>query len=576
MSNRNGKWQDLVNQCLDEYEDIKKSSERSRKITLIKESHRIYDLREIPASFPWEGACSIVQPLCTITIDNMEPRIASGFTGREPYVNFDVTGVTDNIEPYKFLQEWFTKELKETVDIENVVSRMIHTLLLEGTVFMAPRYVEDYEKHKDFVYDANGNIKTDKEGTPYLKEVEDRIFRGVKVDFIPFEDIYIPDKIENWEDINIIRKVNVTYRELQELSKEDDSYRNIGKWLLAEEEPEEETGKEVIECLEYHVKNYVYKKENQSKEDITNWDSKDYVALIALNSGTLIRLIELQDINLTGQHMIRRIRLFPEYGKAYGKCLYEKMKPIQDGATDGFNIMMNSAYVELIPWFFYSNKTGLPSELQLYPGRGIEVDNPKEVVFPRTQNKSIELVKLYEVWVTLWEKLGSIGNLQTGLPSQKTDTATETMAVIQEGNIRHNYQAKIMKKEFIDFLRLIYDLYYRYMPFEETFIYQGKPMLIPRKLMRRRIIFRLTGSSELSNAIMELRKTEQMYSMLRPDPRVNPDFLIKRLVAAMEPDANLDEVLVQQSPQAQMLEGLQQMQGQGQGPKPGQIPQSAK
>jgi hypothetical protein len=539
---RNGKWQDLVGKCLEAYSKIEDSELRSKKLASIKESHRIYNMEEKITNFPWKDAYAIVQPFLTITVDNIEPRIVSSFTGREPYVQFDMTDVSEPDEVCSFLETWFNEELKETVGIDGIASRVTHDLLLEGTVFPIAQYEEDTVIREDFQFTEDGMIEVGDDGEPITVEVNDQIFQGGRVEFAEFKDIYIPDSCDDWEKTDIIRKVRPTFAELKVWEKEQTGYMNIGSWLLHEEEEDKKTNQQVVECLEYHV-NYVYKKEGADKEDIADWTSERYVALIAKESEVLIRLLRLKELNFHNEHTVKRIRLYPEGGKAYGRSLYEKMRSIQNGASDTFNLLINSAFMAIIPWFLYSDKTGLPNDVEIVPGQGIKVDDPNSVTFPKVNIDTRGFIQVFDVWLQLWERLGSIGDLQVGKASQKADTATETMTVIQEGNIKHNYQATVMKAEFLALIKTIYDLYYKNMPFDTTFFYHGEEVMVSRHTMRRPLTFRLTGSTDLSNKVLELRKNEQLYNTLRQDPIVNPIELVENLIKSFKPDESPEKYI---------------------------------
>lgn len=579
----------LVNQCIEFYNEIEKSTYRQRKIELIKESHRVYKLIEKNTDFPWEGAFNTVVPFLTITVDNLAPRLHAGFCGKQPYVEFKLNGVTEPDEIAEFLQTWFNSELDHVVDINKQAMKIVQTLLLEGTVYPIATYDEDYVEREEFQFaDVEGGlVELDEDGNPITKTVKDKIFSGGKVKYAAFNDIYIKDDVEDWEKADIIRIVRPTYAELKLLAKNDDSYFNIDEDLLDEENRQEDKSpsqevddvdfidlNQVIECYEYHV-NYIYQKENQDRKDIKDWTSKRMVALITKQSETLIRLIPLKNINMNNQHVIRRIRLYPDIDESYGCSIYEKMKPIQDGASDSYNLLMNVSYICMLPFFFYSNKAGLPEDICLAPGVGVEVDDPKEVVFPTIHNISPNsFIPIFNIWSTLWERLGSIGDLQLGRPSSKANTATEVMMVIQEGNTKHNYQSNVMKSEFLSLLKTLYDLYYTYMPFDSWLYYHGQKIRVPRDKMRRPYKFYLTGSTELSNSVLELKKAEQMYQMLRKDPLSNPITLLNDIVTKFKPDSDPKRYVdpeINKAIMAFMQQKQAQAQGQqGQGGAPGQ------
>lgn len=587
--NRNGRWQDLVNTCIEAYEDICNSSYRNTKVDVIKESHRIYNQIEQPTDFPWKNASNIVLPYLTMAVDQLEPRMASSFIGKEPYIRFEPTGVSEPDELTNFLEEWWNNELKNTIKLESNTSTICHKALLEGTVFCLASYDNDYIFREDYVFSDDGVlVKVDEEGEPLTVEVKDRVFQGGKIEFIPFNDIYIKDDEEDWEKADIIRVVRPTYAELKILEEEEDGYFNIGEWLIAEEaeqmdgnaaqeaEDVQFTGNKIIECLEYHV-SYVYKEENQNKEDITDWHAERYIALIAKDSETLIRMIPLKSVNMLNEHVIRRIRFNPEYSKSYGTSLYEKMKSVQDGASDAHNLFINCSYISIIPWFLYSNKTGLPENMEIHPGQGVQVDDPASVKFPNFGNNPNSFISVLNVWKELWEKQSSIGNLQLGQPIKGNTTATEIMTIVNEGNIKANYQMNVMKREFVSLLKVLYDLYYKNMAFEQSFVYHGEEIRIPRKEMRRPTNFVLTGSTDLSNTVLELRKNEQLYGTLRQDPIANPVALLEDLIKSFKPDSNpqkyinpeINQVIQQYMQQKEMEAQQQAAQQQGGMPQEG-------
>ena len=403
------------------------------------------------------------------------------------------------------------------------------------------------------------------------------MFEGGRVDLIPFKDIFIPDDVDDWEKAPVIRKVYPTYKELQDYKEDRKGYRNIGKWLLKEEgdktltedqqSPDQilsdvqVTSKEVIECIECYVR-YVYQEEDQDKEDITSWKEERLIAQIALDSKILIRLIPLREINFKNQHLIKRIAMFRRQGKSYGVPLHSKMKSIQKGASKTFNMAINIAEVVLVPWFLYTDKAGLRGDAtKLKPGAGIKVDDVNGLHFPRFNINPSQMFDYIEVWMSFWERVISIGDVQMGLPDSKKTTATEVLAVIEEGNIKHNYQSRPIRKDFIVLIRTIYDLYYQNMPLEKTFLYNKKQVQIPRSAMARPYKFRLTGSTEMANRLIERREKEDVYNKSLQDPHgvYDPIEMAKRYLKAtgetdvdalINPELNQISKLMQEMPEA--------------------------
>ncbi len=552
---KNGKLQHFVTHCLNLYEKFKESEYRQEKIDDIKEAYRIYKHKPDKSIRHWDGESNVVLPLLSITVDNLEPRLVAGLVGKKPVVQFDMPGMTEQDPGTKILQQWFNDELSQTVGVERVAGTVIHKALLEGTVYPVATYEEDETVRRDFVFDEQGQLLFNPEtGEPVVQEITDNIFQGGRVRFAEFNDVYVDDDVVDWESADIIRVVRPTFGDLMR-DKDYPGYLNIGKWLVSDEvEPKEmeeedkpisgsaenvEVGaEEVIECLECTV-NYTFQEEDQTKEEVTDWTRNRYIALIEKKSGVILRFRPLIDANWKNEPLIKRIRLFGEEGKSYGTSMYSKIKSIQNGATDLYNMTMDINTICMIPWFLYTDAAGWEGGVKIKPGEGIRVDDVSQVNFPKFNQNPRNNIVFIEMFMGFWERSGSITDLQVGKvnDSSKDVTATETMAAIQEGNIKHNYQGVTLKEDFLKLIRTLYDLYYQKMPYDYAFIHQGQSVPIPRNAMRRPYSFKLVGSSDMSNKIIQMKKAESKYQMLRQDPVINPIQLVTDYVESTEEDA---------------------------------------
>lgn len=81
-------------------------------------------------------------------------------------------------------------------------------------------------------------------------------------------------------------------------------------------------------------------------------------------------------------------------------------------------------------------------------------------------------------------------------------------------------------------IRTIYDLYYQHMPLDKSFLWNGQKVPIPRSVMRRKVNFRLTGSTDLSNKLIERKEKETFYTLTADDPSINPVKKAEELVKA--------------------------------------------
>ncbi|MEA2066541.1 MAG: hypothetical protein U9O65_05525 [Thermotogota bacterium] len=564
----NGKYQALVEKCLELYKDFGKSEYRAKKITEIKDGIKRYEQDAPKVTFPWDDAYNVYLPLVTITVDNLEPRLVAGLIGKEPIVSFG-----DNLKDSdELIQKWYNEELKTTVKVDDVAKTCVHTILKEGTWFPYPEYDYNEREMSDFEYTEDGQLVMDGD-TPKKRISIETIFEGGVVNTIPFSDVYCADDlgtIKEWEEADKIIKVRPTYSELMQSKK---SYMNIGPWLLSaksqrklqDKSPDQiiagvdVTGKEIIECIECHL-SYPTSgfKEDFDEEKQTNFTEQRVIATIALKTKTIIKFAIQSDINMNNESLIKRVRLYPEEGRSFGTNIYGKMKAIQDGSSEMFSLLMNIAVICMMPWYFYEDGSGVQGKQEIYPGAGVKVQDTGKILFPKYNINPTQYTGLLDVWFSLWEKLGGISDPQIGKPTEKQKTATEIMTVVEEGNIKHNYQSKGFKEEFLSVLRIVYDLYYQYMPYDKMIEIEGEngkeEAPFPRALMRRPNNFKLTGSTERANKLIERKEDEDLFAQLRGDPLVDPIKLIINLLESYGREDSKDYINPQMGQLAQMIE----------------------
>jgi hypothetical protein len=580
-------YRNLVNHCFDLFALFEKSEYRKKKLQEITEARRVYEqIEDKSKNLPFEDASNITLPLTAITIDQTEPRFTAALVGKEPYVQFEMEGMEKKDNTTTVIEDFFNKELKHTVQLVDTTIGISHDLMIDGTVFNIPKYSIKEETIRDFLYDPetgevimeqeeqqqlildnNGNPLLDpmtgqpvtrpmvvSTGSPRMEEKEKITHEGGELERVPFNNMFYPDDagtVEEWDSCDKIRTINPTYAELWKL-RAAPGYQNIGTWLLKQtdgkttskedqKQPQQDTdevvtGKETIECMECHISYPIYQDEEKQKEDQDDFREEKIIVTIAKNSRMIIRLINQKDVYWKNKATIKRMRLFPEHGRSCGTGMYGKLKSIQKGASDMFNAVIDIAYICMLPWFFYEDRAGINGEIKLEAGKGVKVDSVQGILIPQFTVNPNQYIQFVETFMGLWEKLGSIGDWQIGRTNSEGGkrTATEVMTVIQEGNIRQNYQANITRREFIDTLQMLYDLYYQYMPMDKTFVYQGKPVQIPRKMMQRDFRFTLSGSSETANKMIARKEAEDMLTLFGNDPIVDPVQVRKDVLKAYD------------------------------------------
>jgi hypothetical protein len=566
----NGAFQNLVDFCIGKYEEFKGSTYRAAKIEEIEESRKAYEQKIEEKIFPWKNASNLIMPFTTIAVDNIEPRMVAGLVGTDPIVLFSVKGKKDEI--IKVVENEFNQELKDVCKVEEFARHTVHQILTEGTYYCAPKYDQEKRTITDFVYEpvikkdpktgetltgADGTplVEIDQEGKPMTtdrvmisqdgkpltKEEETTVFEGGKFEYIPFNDIYCADNLgtmEDWEREPVIRKIYPTYAELMR-NRNKLGYSNIGKWLIGEKSDDKSstdsekltsgqklddadiTGKEVIESIEAHL-SYPLPIDVEKEEDRETFEEEKLIVTIALKSEKIYRIVKQRDINFNNEKVIKRIRLYPELDRSYGTSIYGKIKSLQNGASDIFNHIMNESIIQMLSWFFYDERSGLKGKQEIFPGKGIPCENVEGIKFPEFRGDPGKLIVVFDSFVTFWERMTSMADPQIGRLADRKETATGILTAVQEGNIKHNYQATTIKEEFLACIRTMYDLYYKNMPYDKTILYEGQKVLYPRQAMRRQVKFSLTGSTEKANKLLSRKESEDLWTLFRADPLSNP------------------------------------------------------
>lgn len=545
----NGDLEPLVSYCFELYKQFgggkgaTMSEYRKSKLDEIKEATKVYDQIATPKSFPWDGCSNIVLPLTMITVDNLEPRLVAGLSGADPPVTFEMRGSTDSTDVMKSIQEWWNQELKDVIGLEKLTMSIVHSLLIEGTVYVYPRYILETGTVADFVFDEQtGAVKIGEDGTPVVSEEETVLFEGGRAEMIPFHKVYCADDVgtqDEWDAADKIIEVEYTYADLMRRNGSN-GWKNIGPWLIPEKKKRrkqrdevspaqsiagvEVTGKEVIECLECHISFPIGQNLQLSEDQQRDFKEEFLVVTITKSSRTIINLRRRVDLYMANKSILKRVRMFPEPKRSFGTGMYGKMKAVQGGASDIFNRMIDAALVILIPWFFFDERSGLSGEMDLYPGKGVEVASVEGIKFPTFNINAAHYLTFLQFLVTLWERIGSVGDWQIGVPTKSSGrrTKAEVQNVLQEGAIKHNYQARTTKDEYLSIIEVLYDLYYQYMPAKKTFMYNGQETVIPRKEMKRGYRFTLRGSTDLASKAAVRQDALQLWQIASKDPLFNP------------------------------------------------------
>ena len=499
------------------YSDLEGSSYRKKILKEIEKGRKFYYQEVEKKDLPWENASQVDIPLIPIAVDFMEPRLYSSLVGKEPIIKLKDFG---KIDYHKDIEEYDNWWLNEHVKIKTIASQLCNDLLIDGTVFMLPHWKLEMRTRRDFERSEEEEIALSEEGEFIVQNYNDIIFEGARIEFIPIDHVFIPDNLEDWEEGPILRKIWPTYKELKHKSKNEIGWieKNINDDLFAEEGKEEQTTQEKIVGAESMEEDEKLKVKIECIEAHIDWDidgdgeEEKIIVVMAVHKKRILRIVLNLEVDFFDRRQIRRLRIFPKYGLSYGRGLPTILEQLALGVNNIFNTSINSAIVQMMPWFMYSADAGLPEKPKLRPGVGIEVVDPDKVKFPHFNSLSATtFVPFINLFIGLFEKLTLVSPGQEGEMVGKkpgSGTATATMIIKQEGEIKHTYQGKTVHDQFIELLEYLHDLYYINMPLKVEVEVLGKT--IEKRQMSRNYSFALTSADHTANKYIERQEAENL------------------------------------------------------------------
>jgi hypothetical protein len=588
------KLDEIADYVCEKFDEFRRSDKRRKVKERVAEARTAYDQDTEPATEPWEGASNMKFPLDTITVDHMVPRLFATIAGKDPILNMEDFGTLDK-QYREDIIKFDNYVLKNDVKLPKILDSWLHTMAVDGQRYMLVHWEREKIKRRDFVVDplAEQGLLTEEnyyqnpglyqgEMVPYLgmmmHEFEETVHDGAKITFVDFDDVYFPDRIDDWEEAPVLRKYWETW-EAYKYKAEKAKFRGWlkpGKELLEEfegalyekrPEADEELRLEVpdTEDRSSTTEEGKLKQELLFIEGHVCWDvdgdgiQEKIIVRAEYNTRKCVYIRNNNELDMFNRKQLRMTSLFPEPGTGYGYGFFHKLRQIRDGASTLFNTLVNSAVIAMLPWFIYEEGAGFEEqEPELHPGKGVKVKDADKVKFPSINANAALFKDFLNFYIGLWERIVGLSDYSLGRESEsvgkKGSTATGTMAIIQEGQIVHEYRGLTIQKQFEEIFEIIHDLYYLNMPPGLDAAVLGKPL--DRRLMSRNYKLKLMGSTVSANRYNERLEVQEALMIGEQGAKmglVNPEPLLRMYFKTIR-NLDVDEVLA--GPMAGILERL--------------------
>ena len=605
---------DMVTYFMKLYREYESSEYRRQKIEDAAENRKRYDGDRDSKNFPWENCSNYSLMTEAIVVDNLEPRLVAAVAGKDRDIVEALPNSSKGVEFAKEVEKFAEWALAHNIKWQDNVPAWIHNVLLDGTLYIFPYYKEqklirgerfvgkvavnpftmeritDEESLRALIMQG---IRPEEMPVDEIQKKDVRIFKVVN-DYALMNEVYGPDICPDWDETPTIRKQFFKYADLEENSKENGGvYINITKKLLdsatTTRDDEDlppgsdrdgaapEVEREDIEVLTFY-----------DRYDIG--EGRDWVIVsIAKNTETVIRKQYVRDVyyGLIGKPC-KRLVIFPDFGKQFGTGVPHKIRHHALSINDCLNQMLDSGAAQINPWFFYGSDVGLQDELDISPGGANPVvGNANSIVFPNVGVKAQVYIEFINLITSFLERLIAMSSYQSGVEDQAMGQGAGTAAgmrmILQEAQVKHTYQAKPIKEQLEDVIKLDMMLYSWYMPTDAEIVLPGGQVLrginvdalqqdydfslrisdsAYNKMMARyeaQELLGLAASFPFANQMQLFMDALQAYDKKNPEIYIEPAFLM--LIQAVAQNPEIPQV-VQQYIQDKMQKMHQQELGQ--------------
>jgi hypothetical protein len=219
----------------------------------------------------------------------------------------------------------------------------------------------------------------------------------------------------------------------------------------------------------------------KGSKDAGEWDfshremrTKEFVVCYLLDLNLVIGIQSLEDMYPAKKHRRPFVEIsMVKDGTYWSMGLPEMLIDLEDELKINHNQTTEGAQFTITPMFGYRPAAGVNADtFKAEPGLFIPLDNPASDIKQLTAGINLEAATWKEQTILAYgEKLTGMGDLQMGRQSDRPNaprTATQTVKLLEEGNVRISLDTKVLQEDMAAVLAHFWDLEYEFTP-EQTF-----------------------------------------------------------------------------------------------------------
>lgn len=536
----------IVRAVIDAYNKDKSDREdwSHQRERLYKKYRGITDAK----NFPWPGCSNLHLPITMSSVETIVPRLVNPLFARRPYASVKPRKV-EFIEKAPQVERFLDWALSEEINFQEIVEDWIRGMTIDGPGIVKVIWSKETRRTKRKTETLEFDVVLGAEGVSYQPRLEENeieseevVYEAPKVYYLDLEDVFYPADAEDlqschhvihrsWNTLDYIKRMQeMGLFQQVEVPEQGTSRDSEGKVPKLKRELE---GLDEVRTDDTDKKREML--EGYFKYDI-NGDGleEELIFTVDRDSEKLFGAYYLETIFPHGMRPFVAVKFLPVSGQFNCIGVPELVEPIQDEANAIHNQRVDFGTITNTPFGWYRAASGYKPEIHtIEPGKLFPVDQVGDVQLH--QGGNIPWGEREEfILLAYLERLLGISDFTAGRQIDRPNapkTATATLAIIQEGQVRLERVMQRVALGFKELVLQILELYKFYLP-ENKFIRvateEGVDFVpITKEDLDGEFDISVEANLNAGNTLLEQQNALQLYSQLRGDelfdPRINPE-----------------------------------------------------
>lgn len=428
-------------------------ADRSAYIENLKDEIEAYEApMKGPKAFPWRNASNVTVPVIGSMVDTIFPRVHATVFSSSSYITIE-EWPADLAEHSKAWQDGLQWIMEHELDIERVANSWFMEAIIHGTSIV--KLAWERLDREIIAYGNNGQI---------VKKERNQVKNQPVLTHVPLEDFYIPMSAKSIRDAEWcshrirsswgqlkLREFNGLYKNVDELqySMESDSgdYTDFRDDL-------EGSNQSLME--EYHV-HEIWLDFDMDGNGLTT----PLLVTYHRPTNTLLR-IQANPYNHK-RKPFREIVYFPRHDRFYGFGLARQLMAIQEEISTLHNQRIDNATISNTRmWKVVAGSRADQTFQGAAPGLKVLVDQMDEIDAMEMGNTTSAAFENEQIALQYAQQRAGMSDFVNSMDFGKgggRQTATQTVAMMQEARTRFNWTLEQVRSAISDVASMVTDLY---------------------------------------------------------------------------------------------------------------------